>query len=280
MKYILLPCLLIISCAGFCQTTTFYFNNQMNIVSQQDAAFKGTGEPDNGLYKLTCYNIQNKSLVFMAHFTDSSFSVFEGLFRSYFANGNRETEGVYEQGKENGNWKKWNLQGNIVDSIFYDNGKIIRQTSFNYSPGNHLESIETADMQSGKFYKSVYDDAGKLIATDTTGASTHEDEDKVFTKVEIEASFPGGDGAWQKYIDEKMAEHSDDLDKGETCTIAFIVNKDGSVREPKAVNGNGSALAKVVANALMKGPKWMPAQQNGRYVTAYKILHVKYTGSN
>lgn len=67
----------------------------MKVAGKENAAFKATGEPDDSLYKLTCYNIFNNSLVFMAHFADSAFNVFQGLFRSYFPNGSIESEGVY-----------------------------------------------------------------------------------------------------------------------------------------------------------------------------------------
>jgi protein TonB len=107
-----------------------------------------------------------------------------------------------------------------------------------------------------------------------------EDEDKVFTKVEIEASFPGGDGAWTRYVTKAIQNNIDELtDAGEsgTCRVRFIVSKDGTVSSVEALTMKNSKLAEVAVNAIRKGPKWTPAQQNGRHVNAYREQPVTFT---
>jgi protein TonB len=107
-----------------------------------------------------------------------------------------------------------------------------------------------------------------------------EDEDKVFTKVEIEASFPGGEGGWTRYVTREIQNHIDELtDAGEsgTCRVKFIVSKDGSVSSVEALTMKGSKLAEVATNAIRKGPKWTPAQQNGRFVNAFREQPVTFT---
>src|SRR6185369_7592284 len=111
---------------------------------------------------------------------------------SYYTNGQRENEGVYARGKENGLWKKWNISGNIIDSSYYDNGTIIINAAFLYFADQHLESFIYNDLRNHKFHRLIYDEKGTIVANDTTS----QDEDKVFTKVEIEPSFPGGAQAW------------------------------------------------------------------------------------
>lgn len=107
-----------------------------------------------------------------------------------------------------------------------------------------------------------------------------EDEDKVFTKVEIEASFPGGDGAWGRYVKKAIESNIDELtDAGESgqCRVKFIVSKDGSVSSVEATTMKGTKLAEIAVNAIRKGPKWKPAQQNGRAVNAYREQPVTFT---
>lgn len=110
-------------------------------------------------------------------------------------------------------------------------------------------------------------------------ASKKTEDDAPFKKVEIEAQFPGGPQAWQRYIQKaimaKMDEFSD-ADYG-TCSIQFIVDKDGNVSDVKATTMAGSRLAEIAVNAIRKGPKWTPAMQNGRYVNAYRIQPVTLT---
>ena len=119
--------------------------------------------------------------------------------------------------------------------------------------------------------KSQVVEAPKVVA---------EDEDKVFTKVEIEASFPGGDGGWARYVKKAIEANIDELtDAGEsgTCRVRFIVSKDGTVSNVEALTMKGSKLAEVAVNAIRKGPKWTPAQQNGRHVNAYREQPVTFT---
>ncbi len=107
-----------------------------------------------------------------------------------------------------------------------------------------------------------------------------EDEDKVFTKVEIEAKFPGGDGAWARYVKKAIEGNIDELtDAGQsgTCRVRFIVSKDGTVSNVEALTMKGSKLAEIAVNAIRKGPAWTPAQQNGRMVNAYREQPVTFT---
>ncbi len=106
-----------------------------------------------------------------------------------------------------------------------------------------------------------------------------EDEDKVFTKVEIEASFPGGASAWTKYVTRAIESNQDEFTESDfgTCVVKFIVDKTGKVSAVEATTMKGSKLAEVATNAIRKGPNWTPAQQNGRYVNAYRLQPVTVT---
>ena len=119
--------------------------------------------------------------------------------------------------------------------------------------------------------KSQVIEAPKVVA---------EAEDYVFTKVEIEASFPGGDAGWSRYVKKEIESHIDELtEAGQSgqCRVRFIVSKDGTVSDVVALTMKGSKLAEVAENAIRKGPKWTPAQQNGRHVNAYREQPVTFT---
>ena len=119
--------------------------------------------------------------------------------------------------------------------------------------------------------KSQAIEAPKVVAAE---------EDKVFTKVEIEASFPGGDAGWSRYVKKEIESHIDELtEAGQSgqCRVRFIVSKDGTVSDVVALTMKGSKLAEVAENAIRKGPKWTPAQQNGRHVNAYREQPVTFT---
>lgn len=106
-----------------------------------------------------------------------------------------------------------------------------------------------------------------------------EDEDKVFTKVEIEASFPGGASAWTKYVTRAIQQNADEFTESDfgTCVVKFIVDRTGKVSQVEATTMKGTKLAEVATNAIRKGPNWTPAQQNGRLVNAYRLQPVTLT---
>lgn len=116
-----------------------------------------------------------------------------------------------------------------------------------------------------------------------------EDEDKVFQKVEIDAEFLGGTGAWTKYVTREIERNMDELTedgKSGTVVVLFIVDKEGAVSEVRALPcgeagvancvGPGSKLAEVAVAAIKKGPKWKPAVQNGKNVKAYRRQPVTF----
>ena len=103
-----------------------------------------------------------------------------------------------------------------------------------------------------------------------------EDPDKIFTKVEIEATFPGGLQAWSRYVSRAINAHIDEFSSSDygTCVVRFIVDKTGKVSDVQATTMKGSKLAEIAVNAIRNGPNWIPAQQNGRMVNAYRLQPV------
>ena len=98
--------------------------------------------------------------------------------------------------------------------------------------------------------------------------------DSVFYKVEVEASFPGGEQMWNKYIQSVIEKNIDKIVKDKksigTCEVQFIVDRDGSVTNVEALTLKNSHLAKVFIKAVKEGPKWVPAYQFGKTVKAWR----------
>ncbi len=105
------------------------------------------------------------------------------------------------------------------------------------------------------------------------------ENDAPFTKVEIEAKFPGGDEKWKQYVQREVERHMDELqDDGQsgTCEVQFIVDREGNVSNVEALNMKGSKLAEVAVNAIKKGPQWIPAIQNGQPVKAWRRQKITF----
>lgn len=104
-------------------------------------------------------------------------------------------------------------------------------------------------------------------------------DDRIFTKVEQPAEFPGGPAAWHKYVTQRIQAtlgKFTEKDYG-TCIVKFIVAKDGTVSNVEAATMQGTELARVSVEAISTGLKWVPAKQNGRIVTSIRLQPVTLT---
>lgn len=107
--------------------------------------------------------------------------------------------------------------------------------------------------------------------------------DQTFTKVEVEAEFPGGAGAWKNYLQRNL-NASAPIDNGApagqyTVTVQFIVDKEGNISDVKALTNHGFGMEEEAVRAIKRGPKWTPAEQNGRKVKAYRKQPITFVVS-
>lgn len=119
-----------------------------------------------------------------------------------------------------------------------------------------------------------------LVSLQTFSQNKNADADTVFSKVEIEASFPGGNAAWNKYVGNAFKNADlDNFKKNDqgTCRIRFIVDTKGNVTEVHAMNMKKSRLAKLGVEIIENGPRWKPAQQDGKFVKAYREQPITFT---
>lgn len=106
------------------------------------------------------------------------------------------------------------------------------------------------------------------------------DEDKVFNKVEVEAEFSSGNQGWREYLMKNLKANVPVKKKAPagtyTVVIRFIVNKDGRIRSIEPETSFGYGMEEEVMRIIKKGPKWIPAMQNGRPVNAYRRQPVTF----
>ena len=103
--------------------------------------------------------------------------------------------------------------------------------------------------------------------------------DKIFTRVENPAQFPGGEAAWSRYIKSIIEKNIIALVKNNqpgTCVVRFIVDAEGYVSDVSALTLKDTKLAEVAINAIKNGPKWNPATQNNRVVVSYREMPVTF----
>jgi protein TonB len=107
-----------------------------------------------------------------------------------------------------------------------------------------------------------------------------EPEDKIFEKVEIEASVDPR--SWRRHLETQLQRYIEDaaaqgMSPGQyTVQVRFLVERDGSITDVSALNDPGYGLAKGAVDVVRKGPKWNPGEQNGRKVRSYHTQPITF----
>jgi protein TonB len=95
----------------------------------------------------------------------------------------------------------------------------------------------------------------------------------IFQVVEKMPSFPGGDAALFKFLNENVKYPVIAQENGVQGRVIcqFVVNRDGSIVDVEVVRSVDASLDKEAIRVIKSMPKWSPGQQRG------KPVRVKYT---
>ena len=105
-------------------------------------------------------------------------------------------------------------------------------------------------------------------------------DDKVFEKVEVEATFPGGPAGWKKYLEKNLNPNVPEENGAPigiyTVIVQFIVDKNGNISDVKTLTNFGYGMEQEVERIIKKGPSWSPASQSNKPVKAYRKQPVTF----
>jgi len=97
--------------------------------------------------------------------------------------------------------------------------------------------------------------------------------DKVFTTVQIEAEFPGGAMGWRKFLERNLNSNIPyyrGAPQGKySVLVNFLVDKEGNVSDVQADPSPYGTMEEAI-RVIKKCPQWKPAVQNGKNV-AYRV---------
>lgn len=104
-------------------------------------------------------------------------------------------------------------------------------------------------------------------------------EAEIFTIVEEQPSFPGGEAALMEFLAKNtvyppMARESNIQG---TVYVQFVVEPDGSVSNVKIMRGIGAGCDEEAIRVVKNMPKWKPGKQRGKPVRVYFNLPFKFT---
>lgn len=107
-------------------------------------------------------------------------------------------------------------------------------------------------------------------------------EDQIFTAVEQQAEFPGGQAALMKWLSNNIRypEAAQQNDIQGRVVVKFVVEKDGSIGAVSIVKGVDKDLDREAQRVVKKMPKWQPGKNNGVAVRSYFTLPVTFKLQN
>ena len=122
-----------------------------------------------------------------------------------------------------------------------------------------------------------------MLAQDTPATKdtiNNKEADVIFTRVEVEANYPGGNAGWRDYLVKNLRGDApvDNNAPGGTyqVIVRFIVDKDSTISEVVSETKHGYGMEAEVIRVIKKSGKWNPAYQNGRPVKAYRRQPVTF----
>ena len=102
--------------------------------------------------------------------------------------------------------------------------------------------------------------------------------DEIFTIVEKQPGYPGGTGAFYKFVQKKMRYPPQARRMGieGKVFVQFVVDKAGNITEVKVIRGVGAGCDEEAARVIKSSPKWSPGKQRGKAVKVRMVLPITF----
>jgi uncharacterized membrane protein YhaH (DUF805 family) len=150
-----------------------------------------------------------------------------------------------------------------------------------------IVNYSSSNVSASRVENSIQKKQNNTSFKDEGEASRFIDDDIVYGNVSVEARFPGGNSAWNRYINDAVTSNLEALEKRQeegTLVVKFVIRKDGRLSNivvlpcdsKKDCLGENSYLAQVVVKAIKRSLNWIPAKQNGKNVSVYRQQPVTF----
>ncbi len=149
----------------------------------------------------------------------------------------------------------------------------------------HLQNVEDMNIAVGAkcyFDKIKVNGELKIDYSPIKGDKIEEQNSYIipYGVVQTSPEFPGGESGWVGYLEKKLNKdlpYKNGAPVGKyEVEVSFIISKDGSVLDAKALNDPGFGLAKEAIRVIENSPKWKPANQNGRNILYRKNIAISF----
>ncbi|MFO7998138.1 MAG: energy transducer TonB [Bacteroidales bacterium] len=104
------------------------------------------------------------------------------------------------------------------------------------------------------------------------------EEDVIFTVVEDQPAFPGGEEARIRYLQENLRYPQMAREAGiqGTVFVTFVVERDGSVTDVRVLRGIGGGCDEEAVRVVRNMPRWQPGRQRGQPVRVQFNMPIRF----
>jgi periplasmic protein TonB len=95
---------------------------------------------------------------------------------------------------------------------------------------------------------------------------------------DVQPEFPGGMNKLRTFLQNNLT-NPKDMEEGEMVSVKvkFVVGYDGKLKSFETIQDGGEEFNREVIRVLKKMPAWIPGKSNGRNVSVYYTIPVKFT---
>ncbi|TDO78175.1 TonB-like protein [Flavobacterium chryseum] len=215
----------------------------------------------------------------------------EGQFVYYYENGNKKSTVNYSNYKKKGREFNWYENGNIKSELeYFENkkGEVECKTNNYWNVQNEqkvkdgngdYEIVNEYQKESGKVKNGLPDGiwSGKILKSKTTFTENYENGKLIsgISKDSLNIEYPytivsqapspkKGINSFYSYVAKSMNIPADVRNKiSGKIYLTFIVDKDGTLVEPKIVKGIGYGLDENAIRLIKEAKKWNPGIRRG-----------------
>lgn len=294
-------------------TISFYIDGGENKVEQKNASYLRVGLKENNYWRIFDLYLNEDKVRMKGYSKDDSLKLKEGLTEYYYRSGKMLARRSFLNGKMHGISKSWYENGQLKDSAMYLHGVAIGVEKGWYEDGT-LQYIATNDSigngngttlyyykngtirskgdtrnekRNGVWYYYREDESPASEVTfekdSVIAYNAFDEKGKLLLKVkefEREANFRGGEAAWNRYMSTSLGniyKMPEPWKYVGTCTIQFIIDKDGSVIQVESIQTTNENLSQLAIALIQESKKWIPAIQYNLPVKAWRRQKFTFT---
>jgi TonB family protein len=276
MKALCIVLLASLSLVAYAQDSTVYFFDKygQKTIEPEEAYTYRIIVPKGELLHIRQFNASNDKLVVEGTFSKLGLTMEpEGPYRSFYQNGQLQSQGTYSKGKKIDLWREYYADGQQADEQFHrHDDKIVYHQHWD-TAGKPMLTNGTGKFTKGAQHAEVIDSIlFSLFTIDSLSG------DSVYIVVEENATYTGGMDAFYDAIQRdlrypKLAKEF--LVQGKVY-VEFVVDKSGKLQGARVIEGLGGGCDEAALDALKKRRQWTPGKVRNKVVNQKMVLPIAF----